>query len=225
MQRRHETMRNASVRAQIMELISQGRLGPGTKLPTERVLAEVCGAPRSAIRDEMAVLEAEGIVIRKVGSGTFLSALATQPSVSLQGSIFSPSDLMEARILIEPQMARLVVKTANGLDIARMEECNRLAEDATNLQDFERWDGELHKAIADSTHNDVVIRVFETMNSARNNAEWGDLKRASLSPQNREKYEAEHRNLVTAIKNRNAEHSFAIMLDHLLGVRFNLLGI
>src|SRR5579863_788832 len=55
-------------------LAESGRagLGPGSRLPTERRLAADLGVTRSGIRLALAALEADGLISREVGRGTFL---------------------------------------------------------------------------------------------------------------------------------------------------------
>ena len=62
------------------------------------------------------------------------------------------------------------------------------------------------------------------MSQARAQSEWGMLKKRSLTPERRLAYQAEHRRLVQAIKNRDPVQAKALATDHLLHVRRNLLG-
>ena len=62
------------------------------------------------------------------------------------------------------------------------------------------------------------------MNGARDQAEWGMLKRRSATPARRLEYQQEHRELVDALRQRDAERAKALCLAHLLHVRRNLLG-
>ena len=105
-----------------------------------------------------------------------------------------------------------------------MDECNHHAEAATTLEDFERWDAALHEAIADAAHNGFIAGVFRLMNEVRAQSEWGVLKRRSATPERRLEYQHEHRALVAALKDRDAERARALCLAHLVHVRTNMLG-
>jgi DNA-binding GntR family transcriptional regulator len=68
------------VRQWLLEMLTSGRYVAGSKLPTERAVAGQLGVPRSALRNALAALEAEGLVIRLICSGTFVAeTLATPP--------------------------------------------------------------------------------------------------------------------------------------------------
>jgi DNA-binding FadR family transcriptional regulator len=103
-----------------------------------------------------------------------------------------------------------------------MEECLRNAENADSFEQFEHWDGALHQAIADATHNSFVLSVFRLMNEVRERAEWGQLKRRSLTPERRRAYELEHRALVAALRERDALAARKAIALHLAHVRRNL---
>jgi DNA-binding GntR family transcriptional regulator len=62
------------------------------------------------------------------------------------------------------------------------------------------------------------------MSLAREQGAWGMLKKNSVTPERRKRYQREHRELVTALKRRNAQRARALLERHLEGVRFNLLG-
>jgi DNA-binding FadR family transcriptional regulator len=105
-----------------------------------------------------------------------------------------------------------------------MDECNAQAEAATTLEAFEHWDAQLHEAIAGAAHNSFVGAVFRLMNEVRSQGEWGVLKRRSATPERRVEYQREHRALVDALKQRDAERARALCLAHLVHVRTNMLG-
>ncbi|HEX2556282.1 MAG TPA: winged helix-turn-helix domain-containing protein, partial [Microvirga sp.] len=71
--------RGDQVRHSLVRMVESGAYPPGAKLPTERALAEQLALPRSAVRDALAGLEAEGAIIRRVGSGTFVARRSGAP--------------------------------------------------------------------------------------------------------------------------------------------------
>jgi DNA-binding FadR family transcriptional regulator len=105
-----------------------------------------------------------------------------------------------------------------------MDECNHHAEAATTLEAFEKWDAALHDAIAQAAHNGFITGVFRLMNDVRSQGEWGVMKRRSATPERRLEYQAEHRALVAALKDRDVEKARALCIEHLLHVRTNMLG-
>lgn len=201
-----------------------GAFAPGVRLPTEREFARRFGLPRNAVRRTLAQLEAEGTITRHVGRGTFLAA---RPEAGLDASAASvahtsPAELMEARLRIEPALAELVVTNATAADFERMETCLEKAEKAATLDEFELWDAALHHALAEATHNRFVIRVFDMVTAVRQQAEWGKLKDRIVTPERRLRYQQEHREIVRALKARDAERARSAILAHLLHARRNL---
>ena len=137
----------------------------------------------------------------------------------------SPAELMEARMVIEPMIAQLVVRNGTSADFPRMEECCTRGEQADSMEQFEVWDGALHQAIADATHNTFIQEVFHLMNKVREQGEWGSLKMKSLTPQRRRVYEQEHRALVNELKDRDEERGRLLMMEHMVQIRRNLLRV
>ena len=207
------------------EAIGSGRYGPGAKLPPERMLSAQSGLPRHALRDALAVLETEGRIVRIVGSGTYVADAARNGGRGLSHARdASPAEILEARFLLEPRLAVLAVVNATAADFERMEDWNRRAETADGIERFEACDTALHQAIAEATHNRLVIALYGAITEARGQAEWGELKQRSLTAERREACGREHRAILAALRARDAARAEAALLDHLRHSRLSLLG-
>ncbi|MBM3359294.1 MAG: FadR family transcriptional regulator [Betaproteobacteria bacterium] len=205
----------------------EGTPAPGTKLPTERELVKRFNVPRNAVRKTLAELEAEGSITRHVGRGTFLAGRAPGGIGEIPGdnvSHTSPAELMDARLRIEPALAELIVTNATAADFERMEACLEKAEKAATLDEFELWDAALHQVLAEATHNRFVIRILDMVTAVRRQAEWGKLKDRIVTPERRIRYQEEHRDIVGALKERDAERARASIVAHLQHARRNLFG-
>lgn len=211
------------VHAYLEQALADGGYAPGAKLPTERALSEQIGVPRSAVRDALSVLEARGVVTRIVGSGTYV-AEREAPASSKRRSEVSPAEIMSARLVVEPRLALLIVTHATASDFERMDACNRNAEAAADFEAFERWDAALHQAMAEATHNRLIIDLYGEVTEARDRTEWGDLKRRSINTARRQTYEADHRVIVAALRARDSMAAERAIEDHLKTVRSNLFG-
>ena len=213
------------IREYVINAASDSALAPGGRLPTERELARRFSLPRNAVRRTLSQLEAEGSITRHVGRGTFLasaSAAANPHGAADNFSHTSPAELMEARLRIEPALAELIVTNATPADFDRMQTCIDNAEHAKTLDEFERWDAALHQALATATHNRFVIRVLDMVAAVRDQAEWGKLKDRIVTPERRLNYQQEHRNIVLALKDRDAELARRAIVAHLQHARRNL---
>jgi DNA-binding FadR family transcriptional regulator len=186
----------------------------------------------------LADLKGRGFITQVVGSGTFVlpqkDVAAAAVRVEVQSAQLmhgaqevvqtSPAELMEARLLIEPLMPGLIVRYATAADFARMVECIERSEAAQSIEEFEKWDGELHKTFALATHNSFFLRVLELTNEVREQGEWGRLKRKSLTAERRAEYEAQHRAIVDALRDRDADLACELLTGHLKQIRHNLFG-
>src|SRR5215470_2253663 len=102
-------------------LISEGSLAPGHRLPSERELAERFEVSRSSLRQALKVLEIMGVISQRVGDGTYLNAAA--PTLLGEPMAFlilldgiSAHELMEARIIVEPELAARAASRATEED-------------------------------------------------------------------------------------------------------------
>ena len=97
---------------EIRDIIRSGEIAPGQRIPNERKLAEMKNASRTQVRDALLMLQKEGLVERKIGSGTYLSERAPQIIELKEAAVdMSPErshdflETLEARLLIEPSVS------------------------------------------------------------------------------------------------------------------------
>lgn len=213
------------VRQFILTSIATGALCKGAKLPTERELAERFSRSRSAVRKSLTFLEAEGAVVRRVGSGTYVAGgVNTRPASEAEWKQVSLNQLIEARLAIEPQLAAVAIGNATDADIDLLACWLDRCRTVTTVDAFEEADYGFHLAIAKATHNELLIRAYETISDVRGSEHWRNLKmkRHLDAPGRRSDVYAEHTTIFDAIRDRDPEEARRHMLDHLLGVRRNL---
>lgn len=207
-----------------MGYLRDARWEPGQKLPTERQLCALYDVGRATVRRVLGELKELGLITQTVGSGTYVAkdvADRLPRGAAPQGSP-SPADLMEARLVFEPALIDLVIRNATPADFAALETCCRNADTAETLEQFEHWDGAFHQKLADATHNAFVVSVSALISKARDQGEWGLLKRKSATPDRRVVYQREHWALLAALKNRDAGTARAAIFNHLITVRRNM---
>jgi GntR family transcriptional regulator, uxu operon transcriptional repressor len=238
---------SAGTRHRLADLIladsQRAGLGPGSRLPTERQLALDMGATRSSVRHALAVLQAEGRISREVGRGTFLldappraagngadgagldlSAPAGIGPVPDGAAGFAPADVMTIRRLLEPLAMPLVVAWATAADFKEMDRCLSGGDRAGSYDEFETWDLALHRSIMAASHSPLLARLYAVIETARHGHFWGDLKRRSASRERRVMYQADHTELVTALRARDAQRAVQAMRTHLGRVNSDLFG-
>ncbi|MCC8024585.1 MAG: FadR family transcriptional regulator [Clostridium sp.] len=176
----------------VKNMIIQREMKPGDRLPTEKELVDLFGVSRSTLREAMKFLRAENVVVIRQGSGTFVSAgtgIGDDPlGLHFTNQEHLIQNLFETRMLIEPQIACLAVERATPQDIKNLE---RLVKEMDQIQvnstATAEMDVQFHTAVAECTHNDVLIRVVPIINESirRSHVETHDdlesFKRAKRS--------------------------------------------
>ena len=218
----------ASLRETILENLKSRAWRAGHRIPTERALSEQFGLSRSTVRRVLLDFKRKRLITQTVGSGTYVADQVHEVLSELvpggPAQTVSPAELMSARLVLEPALIEMAIGNATAADFARMDECNRHAEAATTLEEFEHWDAALHEAIANAAHNGFIAGIFRLMNEVRSQSEWGVLKRRSATPERRIDYQHEHRGLVAALQDRDGARATELCLEHLAHVRRNMLG-
>lgn len=190
------------------------------RLPPERELCIELGLTRGGLRKAMAVLEADGQIWRQVGRGTFFGPRPIQnlSDVEFLSEHSSPADVMEARLAIEPQLAKLAALHGTASNFSEMRRCIRMCKSASEWRIYESWDNNLHQAIAKATCNKLLISLFDTLNIVRRSTVWGQLRSTKLPPANHASF-AEHDAIYEAITTRDGEEAANLMREHLRTVR------
>ena len=214
------------VRDYLLGGIREGRFPPGARLPTERALCEALSVSRSTVRNALGLLEGEGRIVRIGGSGTYVAETGCGPAANGTDLVktTSPAQVMEARLVIEPQLAHLIAANGTAADFDRFDECVAEGAAAERLEAFEHWDAALHAALADAARNPLVGEAYRLVTRARDGGQWGELKRRSLTPERRAIYQREHERIAAALRRRDAEAAEDEIRRHLVRVRANLLG-
>jgi DNA-binding FadR family transcriptional regulator len=201
-----------------------GRFPLHSKLPAERVLAQELETSRVTLRKALALLEAEGRIWRHVGRGTFIGSSApTSAGGSLAIDIgASPLELLEARLVIEPAIAAHAATSASGADIAYLKLCLEKREGAPTAELYELWDHRLHRAVADATHNPLLISILDMLNQLRQQPEWKAYRRTTLTAGRRVESAQQHRSIVAAIEARDPQSAFTSMQTHIRTIQTNI---
>jgi GntR family transcriptional regulator, uxu operon transcriptional repressor len=224
----------------IAHSLRQG-LGQGGRMPTERQLAIDLGITRSSIRHALGIMEAQGQISREVGRGTYLRSpadhvgrigwisggQASPPSGSSTPAppaptAFAPADVMMVRRLLEPPAMPLAVAWATSADFDEMDRCLAGGDRAATYEEFETWDLALHRSIMAATHSPLMCTLYSAIETARHGHVWGDLKRRSASAERRREYQADHHQVVAALKERDSPAAVKAMRTHLARVSDHL---
>lgn len=209
------------VMARLSADIRGGRLAPGTRLPTEQMLTAELGVSRTVVREAVAALRADGLVVTRRGSGAYVADPAAGPFRIVPPRAASLSDIlnvMELRLAVEVQAAGLAAERATQAQLGSIRVAWRGIDDA-----LQRGEGAVaedfafHRAIAEATGNDQFPRFLAYLGShviPRQSVRL-DMDTPAERRQYLERIQAEHTRIVTAIAVREPEEARRAMRDHL----------
>ncbi len=215
---------SANIASHLRQIIVDGLYRYGEQLPTERQLAEAFGASRTTIRRALERLAENGLVLRQVGSGTFVNYRGAGGETDI-AEVTSPLELMEVRFAVEPSIARLAVLNATPRDLEQIAKAlERLEAAGDDADRFTRCDQEFHLALARGTRNPLMVDIYRQINAVRSHAQWHATKDKILSATTIADYNRQHRALFEALRRRDGEGMAKLMTDHLTKARADLLS-
>ena len=150
----------------IMNLIQETPYKAGDKLPTEKELCECTGAGRNTVREALKILASRNVLEIRQGAGTFVSEKQGIPDDPLGFSMVNDhvkltKDLLQVRIMLEPQIAALAAQCAKEHEIKELEEILEEMEAAMKKrEDYSELDTKFHTKIAQCTHNIVMENLL-----------------------------------------------------------------
>ena len=212
------------IAAQLRRAIVEGIYSHRERLPAERELATHFGASRSTVREALKQLEESQLVVRRIGSGTFVNYRAGEANEDIAERT-SPLELIEVRCAVEPHMARLAALHGTQRDLERLREALKQVEACKrDAEAFSRADANFHLLLAECSRNPLMVWLYRQINDVRNHAQWNRMKDKILSPERLAEYNRQHRALFDAIWSRDADGATRSVAEHLEKARRDLLG-
>jgi GntR family transcriptional regulator, transcriptional repressor for pyruvate dehydrogenase complex len=156
---------------QILDLIFQGKLPPGSRLPAERDLAETIGVSRNTLRDALNKLEARGYLERRDRSGNYVctaipQSLSTPLEEIVAKHVVGLRDIVEIRKALETWAARKAAEDPRSDLLKQLKDCLRVMRANAELRSDEQFarysesDRRFHEVIAEMTGNPVYVHLF-----------------------------------------------------------------
>jgi GntR family transcriptional repressor for pyruvate dehydrogenase complex len=203
----------------IKKQISDGRLVAGHKLPAEREMARQYKTSRVSVREAYRSLEELGVlrIRRGADGGAFIADVDHAPvlrslSLVLALSKTSHKELTEARMLIEPLIARLAALRARKEDIAELERVLIQEEQDAAARSFRPTQSQFHRSVADCARNLPLIVLMNAL--ADLTAAEASVLDVSARARNRLQNCHYHRLIFDAIRKRDADAAYKIMAEH-----------
>jgi DNA-binding FadR family transcriptional regulator len=200
----------------LKKYIEENKLSSGDKLPNEYELSKILNVGRNTVREAVRHLVSRNILATRQGAGTFVSentGIVEDPF----GFSFTNNqdklvkDLMEIRIMIEPQIAALAAQNSSHENIEHLEKlCRDIEEAIKNKADFSKEDELFHSYLGKCSGNDVISKLIPVISEGIN------IYATSVSEQEYQQTLISHRKIVDAIKKGRPRDAEEAMLFHLL---------
>jgi len=220
--------RSLFVARQILDLISQGVLKVGEKLPTEKQICEETGVSRPCVREAIVALELLGIVERRAGAGTFIVNSIKAPSdtevLGLLSLIFregqTPFHLIEARYALEYGALQLGLDTPEPQELDKLESVVRDMEKAQQERDvhaYFRLDMEFHRCLMELVKNPVIQGIMDQLIAETQKQEgWIEaLERYTFSRPDKVASSLDvHKRIVESLRRGDKEGLLQLLKEH-----------
>jgi GntR family transcriptional regulator, transcriptional repressor for pyruvate dehydrogenase complex len=207
---------------QLAEQIKSGKLAPGERLPTEQALTRAARVSRTVVREAVAALRAEGLVVTRQGVGAFVSAAPQQAPFRIDTERLHHLEeilyVMELRLCVEMESAGLAAERASRAQVrsidAALEAMDRATAQGKAAVDE---DLALHRAIAEGTGNPQFPRFLQFIGRhlIPRHIVSGMPKTMGGQRAYLELLQTEHRRIVEAIRNHDPKGAREAMRRHL----------
>lgn len=237
------TRRYVVIGKELREQLSQNIYKIGDRLPTEREIAESYGVSRTVIREAIIMLEIEGLVEVRKGSGVYVISLP-QPNNNLTnnplnsdlfmsafsgltGTDISPFELLQARQLIESNIVEFAAHQITKAEINAMRKVLEKEKEALETgHSNEEYDRDFHILIAEATKNTFLVDIIKLMWRMRvESLMWAQLHAHIETKDYRKKWLNDHAQILAALQKKDAVAAKKAMWNHLENVKNTLLEL
>jgi GntR family transcriptional regulator, uxu operon transcriptional repressor len=213
----------------LRRMITQKEYAVGERLPPEREIAAMLNVTRTLVREALIMLELEGRIEVRRGAGIYVindnpsQPAPVQPACNDAG----PFEMLQARQLLESNIAEFAALQATREDIVKMRQAleleeKELASGAVNSS--ENGDRNFHLAIAEATHNSMLVELFkQSWQWREDNVMWSQLHRHLVNSSYRQQWLDDHKKILATLIKKDARAAKMAMWQHLENVKQRLL--
>jgi GntR family transcriptional repressor for pyruvate dehydrogenase complex len=208
---------------QIEGLILRGILRPGERLPSERELSDRFGVSRPSLRDAIADLQQKGLLTTRAGAGIYISDVV--------GNVFSPAlidlfashdaavfDYIAFRRDLESISAERAARYGSDTDLKVIDALYSKMETAhqtPNPADEAQLDAQFHLAIAEASHNIIMLHMMRAMFSLLREGVFFNRAIMFNDHNTRDVLLDHHRDINAAIQARDGQAAKTALITHL----------
>ena len=200
---------------QIHDAIVSGRYAVGDKLPSEKDLCAMFNVSRVPVREALSALELNGLVDSMQGAGVYVKR--TTPAEDKWVDEVEPQEIIRARMVLEPDVARLAAGQINDGQRAELRDIiERFKKEAADDAYTTAVDKEFHLFLAKASGNTLYIMMMELVFKTMEQRMWElILSRTVATPKYREQNNREHLHIAQAVLDGRADDAYVFMKDHM----------
>lgn len=216
--------RYPEVAAELRQMIGDKGLPVDSKLPAERILSESLEVSRSLLREALIMLEVQGIVEVRQGSGVYILKLPETGQMAEPDNDFGPFELLQARQILESSIAEVAACMVNKSDIAEMQQLLRKEKASFDNEALcHEHDKQFHYCVARASQNTLLLESVVTLWEHREKSPmWQQLLRRIANHDYRSKWFDDHNVILAALKRKDPIAARHAMWQHLENVRNTL---
>ncbi len=201
---------------QLRNYIVQGDFKAGSRLPPERDLTQLLGVSRPSLREALIALEIEGEIEIKMGSGVYVRTRPMDGKNQSETLGESPSELMQARALIEGESVILACLHGKKSDYRYLQECiDAMRASIANGQPPLEDDRRFHQRLAKMSGNSALVRIITALFDERHNPISAHLSKHSENALTWEAAVIEHEAILRAVASKDVLGAQTSMRQHL----------
>jgi GntR family transcriptional repressor for pyruvate dehydrogenase complex len=211
----------------IEQLIVEGRLRAGDRLPGERELAEMLGVSRNSVREALRALESMDLVVREPGRGQASGCIITSGPARALSSVlrlhlalshFSLEDLVDVRVQLEVQAVRRAAGRGLKQEAVKVDELLESMAD-TNLTplEFNRLDTQFHITLSNASGNPLLISLMHALRDGVQQEMVAASERLDPWAPVATRLRLEHREIAEAVRAGDEGTAAALMDAHIHG--------
>lgn len=215
---------------QIKEMVSNGTLKRGDKLPSERELSVQLGVSRASIREALRALEVIGLLSCRQGEGNFIkenfeNSLFEPLSIMFMLNKSKPQEVFELRTIIEAETAALAAKLITEEELKELKQVIEMMKNCEDEDQQSKLDKEFHYNIAKASKNFLIETILNTVSilidSLIKDARLQILKKES----NKNVIDYDHERIYNALAKHDSQEAATIMRMHMELVNENFIKL
>ena len=209
---------------QLLELIKNGSLKPGDRLPPERQLAEELQVSRPVLREALRSMESMGYLDSKVGGGTYIRSVTLDNIISPFSIMLSQDEklireLIDVRELLETEIASLAAKNITPEYAERLKQSlENMKAEIKNGQNGLEGDNEFHNLLAEIAQNGALSLVCELCSELLSKSREATLNLPDQPTRTLE----DHARIANAVIEGSSVNAAKLMRQHLRKAQRNL---